>query len=333
VAWQDSRVTAVGLAELVAASDFKLDSIDLYITARCNRRCTYCFLPDAYFATRTNMPVTTVAEIVRWAAGAAHEITILGGEPALHPEFRRIVTATAATPIRVRTVTNGSRQFQAALPDVRAALSRVAVSLDAPDAAVVDRLRGPGAYADAVTTIGRLRAFGVPFDINCTIVADAVDSVPEMLTLAESLGADRLNMHWFSPVGRGAVYASDQAVSAADWRAKVLDVVLAHRPQRPEFAVDCQLAFDFGLRGEDRDLCAVRDRTNLQFLPSGAVFSCGLLLDDESLSGYHWHDGALRRRPGPTEIHHTAEGCPGCPVRNADGPHQPICIYNRLALS
>ncbi|MEU0555567.1 radical SAM protein [Dactylosporangium sp. NPDC006015] len=316
----------------LSASDFKLDSIDLYITSRCNRRCSYCFLPDAYFDRTQHMTPAAVAAIVAWAAGAATEITVLGGEPALHPQFTSIVRDTAAAPIRVRTVTNGSRQFRAALPEVRSSLSRVAVSLDAPSAAVVDRLRGRGAFADAVATVADLRAAGVPFDLNCTVLADTVDLVPEMLAYAEDSGAGRLNMHWFSPVGRGASHAADQSVPAAAWRREVLDVVAAYRPARQSFTVDCQIAFDFPVPGADPGACAVQDRTNLQFLPSGAVFACGMLLEDEALAAYHWHDGVLMRRSGDTELSRTAPACAGCPLRPSDGDHHPTCIYNRLAV-
>ncbi|MEV0128805.1 radical SAM protein [Dactylosporangium sp. NPDC050688] len=315
----------------LSASDFKLDSIDLYITSRCNRRCSYCFLPDTYFDRTQHMTPATVAAIVAWAAGAASEITVLGGEPALHPGFASIVRDTAAA-IRVRTVTNGSRHFRAVLPDVHAALSRVAVSLDAPSATVVDRLRGRGAFADAVATVEELRAAGMPFDLNCTVLADTLDSVQDMLAYAEASGAGRLNMHWFSPVGRGALHAAGQSVPAAEWRRRVLDVVAAYRPERQSFTVDCQVAFDFPVPGADRGTCAVRDRTNLQFLPSGAVFACGMLLEDEALAAYQWQDGALVRRDGDTELARTAPPCAGCPLRSADGGHGPICIYNRLAV-
>jgi MoaA/NifB/PqqE/SkfB family radical SAM enzyme len=315
----------------LAASDFKLSSVDLYITSRCNRRCSYCFLPDSYLDRTQHMPPAMVSAIVAWAAGAATEITVLGGEPALHPDFPSIVRDTAATPIQVRTVTNGSRRFRAALPAVRDALSRVAVSLDAPSAAVVDRLRGRGAFADAVATVADLRAAGVPFDLNCTVLADTVSLVPQMLAYAEESGAGRLNMHWFSPVGRGALHAADQSVPAATWRRDVLDVVAAYRPARQSFTVDCQIAFDFPVPGADPGVCAVRDGTNLQFLPSGAVFACGMLLEDEALAAYRWRDGTLHRRPGDTELSRTAPACPGCPVRPSDAGHRPICIYNRLA--
>jgi molybdenum cofactor biosynthesis enzyme MoaA len=317
----------------ISAADFKLDSVDVYLTSFCNRRCTYCFLPDSYFDSRIHMPAETVEAIVGWAAQGAEEITLLGGEPALHPAFAEIVVRTAGTPIRVRTVTNGSHRFRAAFrrDDVRAALDRVAVSLDAPSAAIVDRLRGRGAYKDVLVTIDELRAANMPFDLNCTVVASTLDSVPDLLAFADDCGAERLNMHWFSPVGRARLHAPDEVVGAHDWRTRVLDVVRAYRPRRTGFFADCQIAFAYGdVAGESDDMCAVRDRTNLQFLPSGAVFSCGMLLEQELFSGYLWSEHGLITRPGETEVSRTAATCTGCPVREDTAGHTPICIYNRM---
>jgi hypothetical protein len=80
-------------------------------------------------------------------------------------------------------------------------------------------------------------------------------------------------------------------------------------------------------------MCAVRDRTNLQFFPDGSVFSCGMLVESPALSGYVFRDGELTRRPGNTELTLTGGECAGCPMRQRDGDYVPICIYNRLALN
>jgi len=70
--------TAIGrpVTEL-AAGDFAVSSIDLYLTSVCNRQCTYCFLSDSFFASRQHMKVSTVQEIIAWATGSLiEEITL-----------------------------------------------------------------------------------------------------------------------------------------------------------------------------------------------------------------------------------------------------------------
>jgi MoaA/NifB/PqqE/SkfB family radical SAM enzyme len=322
----------------LTSADFKVRSIDLYVTSMCNRRCTYCFLSNEFLLSRQNMAVSTVRDIAAWAsASTIEEITLLGGEPALHPEFSAIVTTIAEHGLNLRTVTNGSPRFRQAMAndDIASAFSRVAVSLDTPSATAFDALRGRGAFRDAMAAIDQLRGLGKEFDINYTVLRSTLNNVPQMLAFAEELGARRINMHWFSLVGRASTNATEEVVSPAEWR-KVLSAVTEYKPRRGDFLIDCELGFAYGLPGEERGMCAARERANLQFLPDGSVFSCGMLVDTPSLAGYQWHNGRLLRRGAArTELDITEADCDGCPARagrgsEADGP-TPLCIYNRLA--
>jgi MoaA/NifB/PqqE/SkfB family radical SAM enzyme len=234
-------------------------------------------------------------------------------------------------------VTNGSYRFRKAIrdPDIAAGIGRVAVSLDAPVAEVFDFLRGAGAYRDALRTISQLREQEKPFDINFTVVRSSLPYVRQMLAFADNCGARRINMHWFSEVGRARTNAAQETVSIADWRS-VLSEAEAYRPNHQGFIVDCELSFGYGLAGEDTGMCAVRDRSNLQFFPDGSVFSCGMLVDRPDLAGYLWRDGGLYLRQAESEVTRTATSCSGCPVREvtptAPGESAPValCIYNRL---
>jgi MoaA/NifB/PqqE/SkfB family radical SAM enzyme len=272
--------------------------------------------------------------ILDWAAaGTVEEVTLLGGEPAIHPDFAKAVLAAKDRDLAVRTVTNGSRRFRNSLrePAVVEALSRVAVSIDTPDRAAMDRLRGPRAFDDALSTIDELKAAGLPFDINCTVVRSCVDYLPEMLHFAEDQGANRLNVHWFSSVGRARVHAPTETIDPVTWRDQVLEKVKAFQPKRSDYIVDCELAYVFGNGGDDLEACAVREKENLQFFPSGAVFSCGLLVEDEARSGYVFDSGKLYTRAGETEVTQ-AGSCNLCFFRPEIDGFQTQCIYNRLVV-
>ena len=110
-----------------------LESVDVYITSQCNRRCTYCFLPADFFASGARMSMERFAEVVSWSQRhGVREITLLGGEPSLHRSFLAMVSLAAAHGLKVRVVTNGARQFQRMLVATTIGkhnLSRVAVSL------------------------------------------------------------------------------------------------------------------------------------------------------------------------------------------------------------
>lgn len=318
----------------LAATDFTARSIDVYLTSTCNRKCTYCFLSDSFFASKLNISLQTVRDILTWTSGSSiEEVTLLGGEPALHPDFGTIVTLIHQAGLQARVVTNGSARFRKSLLDtnVAAGLARVAVSLDAPVPEVFDRLRGRGAFRDAMLTVDLLKSQQKPFDINFTVVKSALPYVRQMLEFTEELGARRLNIHWFSEVGRAV--GAHETVQPGQWK-KVLEEVVRFASERTDFIVDCELGFGHGFAGEDRHMCAVRERSNLQFMPDGTVFSCGMLVDRPDLAGYVWRDGGLYLRQAESEVTRTALPCDGCPMRvlarTMNGSPVPLCIYNRL---
>jgi len=319
------------------AIDFKLRSIDLYITSTCNRRCTYCFLPDEFLDSKQQMSLHMVRSILGWASasGVIDEVTLLGGEPALHSQFSQILDAVRESGLGARTVTNGSRRFRRTLSadDSKTRFKRVAVSLDAPTQSAFDHLRGPRAFSDAIETIEELRRLGVPFDINCTVLKSTADTTHEMIDLAERLGAERLNIHWFSLAGRGRHHAQGEVPSAEEWHEKVLTPVRAYRSPRTDYVVDCELGYAFGLPGEEISACAVRQRTNLQFFPDNSVFACGMLVEEKGQNGYLWDGVQLLQNPSDSECSQVVASSrhAGCPLRANDGDATPLCIYNRLS--
>jgi molybdenum cofactor biosynthesis enzyme MoaA len=123
----------------------RLASVDVYITSQCNRRCTYCFLPNEFFTSGARMTMERFAGVVSWSRrNDVGEITLLGGEPSLHPSFADMVALANAQGMKVRVVTNGAPRFRRLLSSGAIGphnLSRVAVSLDTLDEAIQDDVR------------------------------------------------------------------------------------------------------------------------------------------------------------------------------------------------
>ena len=90
-----------------------LTSVDVYVTSQCNRRCTYCFLPSEFFASGARMSLDAFSGVVTWCLRhGVGEITLLGGEPSLHPSFAEMVAIASGQGLEVRVVTNGARRFR-----------------------------------------------------------------------------------------------------------------------------------------------------------------------------------------------------------------------------
>ena len=200
-----------GLVELPAEHD--LQSVDVYITSQCNRRCTYCFLPSDFFSSGQRMSAEAFSDVVAWCLRHhVGEITFLGGEPSLHPAFPEMVALAHSRGLAVRVVTNGARRFRRLVESGligRHNLSRVAVSLDTLDETVQDAFRGRGAWQDAMDTIRLLRDRGILFDINVTGVRPVLDGIGALIHFADEAGCRRVNVHWPSSIGLGADLAAD----------------------------------------------------------------------------------------------------------------------------
>lgn len=321
-----------GLVELPA--EHGLQSVDAYITSQCNRRCAYCFLPSDFFTSGQRMSAEAFSGVVAWCLRHhVGEITLLGGEPSLHPSFPEMVALAHGQGLAVRVVTNGARRFRRLIENGLIGqhnLSRVAVSLDTLDETVQDGFRGRGAWQDAMDTIRLLRDKGVLFDINVTGVRPALDGIGALIHFADEAGCRRVNVHWPSSIGLGTDLAADHIPGRDEWQDLVL-MVTKRVETRPDFFVEIERGFL--TESDPLAGCALGDFSNLQILPDGRAYRCGLLIDQEGMASLTMSGDQLRlTRPGFGEEllrSSTPPGCNACPAVQADGRR--ACIYDKVS--
>lgn len=321
------------------------DSIDLYINSTCNLKCRTCFLGNEYFKTTRNMSLETIESILRWArAAGVQDVALLGGEPSLHPDIVQILSLPRTIGIPAnRFVTNGSRPFQRLLGSPAADLIDVSyVSLDGATAYTNDRVRGGGTFSQACGSMKILRERQMPFVITCSITPGSYEELGQLIQLAEESGCRLLNIHWVSPTGRAR--DGQESVDPEAWLA-LCDRVARYVPMRSDLSIQCQAAYLVAdstsnpKSALDDKACAVRDRTNLQFMPDGSVYACGLLVDQPSLNGYVWNGQSIIATTTPNELSIcSSDTGRGCPVRKDVVPdllprvehYVPLCIYQRI---
>lgn len=93
----------------------RLNNLYLYITYRCQLKCSHCYLYDENLKiTDTEMKIKDLQRIIRDAKSIGfRQVVILGGEPLIHKEIHRLLAELKrirdwAAPLNLVLRTNGS---------------------------------------------------------------------------------------------------------------------------------------------------------------------------------------------------------------------------------
>ena len=199
----------------------------------CNLACTHCFVSCS--PTNHTHEAMRLAEIVPFldegAALGAREYYFTGGEPFLNPEMEEILALVVRRYGPATVLTNGLLLDAGRCARLRAIADAgeysldLRVSLDGPDAASNDRIRGPGAFERAVAGIRNLAAAGLNPVVTATEVDESNGSdggKERFFALLRSLGIEkpRLKLLPLFRIGaeaeRGGAYERWQRLAAGD---------------------------------------------------------------------------------------------------------------------
>src|ERR1017187_7126621 len=152
------------------------------------------------------MPLSEIIDrLTTWRRMGGTKLTILGGEPTLHPSFTDAVRFAGRLGYEhVITTTNAQppalRKFRRMTPED---FAYIQVSLDGGSAASHDAVRGAGTFDAALATTADLTERGFDTRIICTVSqANRADAL-RLLDLADELGVSLVKYHVFSTIGTG----------------------------------------------------------------------------------------------------------------------------------
>lgn len=147
-------------------------------------------------------------------------VILTGGEPLLRPDIFDIARYGTEKGLRMVMAPNGTMiTDDNAKQMVDSGIQRISISLDGATRERHDSFRGvDGAFDGALRGIKAAQTAGLEFQINTTISKLNYDQIPEILSLAENLGAIALHIFLLVPTGRGK-YIIDQEISADEYEA------------------------------------------------------------------------------------------------------------------
>lgn len=279
---QGLPVLAAGTVTAPVAPCVGLTTLWIQLTGSwCNLECAHCLNASGPRAPWLKpLDPETVRQALREAEQlGVRDVYFTGGEPFLHGEILPLLAESLA--VAPTTVLTNGTLIDDAVADALAALSRsgpysleIRVSLDDVDRALNDRIRGAGAWQQALAAIGRLTARGL---------------LP-IVTATEILGAERA----------GGMYE------------RFRDFLLAHGVSRPR--VKILPVFPVGrLDGRERERLTEEtldgfDRATLQcaqtrVIAHGGVYACPILA---GLPGARLSSGSVAESLRPAALYHPA---------------------------
>ena len=194
------------------------------ITYRCPLHCPYCSNPtqdgkatapvaDPGIAMRSARPTTTRQtapataingelttdewkRIIREAAAlGVLQIGFSGGEPLVRRDLEELVRAAREAKLYSNLLTSGIGLDENRVRRLRnAGLESIQLSFQSDEPDLADEIAGARAHQRKLEVAAKIRHAGIPLSLNFVIQRQNIDRLPQMIKLAETLGAQRVEL-------------------------------------------------------------------------------------------------------------------------------------------
>ena len=168
-----------------------LPSLTIYTTEECNLRCRHCAIVEG----RMPKPELQSQDIRRLIvehsqAYPGATISFLGGEPLLHEEAIELLEFSAQHSPKAQVSTNGLLVDQAMARRLADSGAQVQVSLDGPDPAIHDFIRGKGTFDKAWRAIENLCEAGAAerLTVSSVLTKSLISDVKRLIDRIDSIG-------------------------------------------------------------------------------------------------------------------------------------------------
>jgi len=165
------------------------------ITYRCPLHCPYCSNP---MQGRNNDELNTdewKRVIHEAAALGVLQIGFSGGEPLARRDLPDLVRAAREADLYTNLITSGIGLDDERVHPLRdAGLDSIQLSFQSDQSGLSDEIAGARAHQHKLDAAAKIRAAGIPLSLNFVIHRRNIDRLPQMIDLAETLGAERVEL-------------------------------------------------------------------------------------------------------------------------------------------
>ncbi|HHB77142.1 MAG TPA: radical SAM protein [Desulfobulbus sp.] len=254
-------------------------NVFFHLLTGCNLRCRHCYINPSQHGT-TTLPLATVRKWLACFARPQQEtnLILLGGEPTMHPDLAAIIRAAKTMNYHVTVDSNGFLFHDLLDRITPEELDFLSFSLDGPDAAVNDPIRGQGVFATCTENLKKAVAKGFHTSLIYTVSGLNIDHLHRMPELAADWGVERFFIQVIGLRGKPAAGApapeTAWQVDPAHWLAVVPEVAV----RAAELGLSVTFPKVFLDPGEPFE-CAGLVAENFFIFPNGRVYQCPLCED------------------------------------------------------
>lgn len=175
-------------------------------TRKCPLNCIHCRAGAGNSQPDDELSTEEGFRLIDGIAKFAKPMLILtGGEPMIRQDIYELASYATAKGFRVVMAPCGHLLAAESTAKIKSSgIRALSISLDGADAVTHDTFRGStGAFEKSLAGIRCLREAKIHFQINTTVSKLNVHQLPEILDLAENIGASAVDFFFLVPTGRG----------------------------------------------------------------------------------------------------------------------------------
>ena len=164
------------------------------LTHRCPLHCVYCSNPAELTRRADELSTEVWSRVFREAAQAGVlQVDFTGGEPLARPDLTELVRNARAAGLYINLITSGLPLDEARLDELlQAGLDHIQLSFQGANEEIAGEISGTKAHAQKLRVLDWLRSRRVALTLNFVIHRRNIHQLPEMLALAESSSAARI---------------------------------------------------------------------------------------------------------------------------------------------
>lgn len=173
-----------------------------HITTQCNARCVFC---NIYKEKNRDAKITDVLHnLPHLKKLGVRFIDFTGGEPLLHPDLPKMLIAAKRLGF-ITTVTTNCILYPRRASDLKGLVDLLHFSMDGPTSQIHDGIRGVSCFEQVKESLSLAQKLGEKPDILFTVNDTNVNTIPDMVQIAQKLSLTLLINPVFSYFGNTGI--------------------------------------------------------------------------------------------------------------------------------